>query len=150
MKKKNIFAMILAATLFLSPTAMQFVTNDQPVAEAKRIKSGKGGFNMNNNKQQPSKSVNKEQQKNNVNSKSNTKIPAATKSKGGFMGGLMMGGIAGLLFGGMLANMGALGPIIGMLLNVLVIVAVIGLLLKLIRFLFKKNPPKEDKRQWNS
>jgi predicted lipid-binding transport protein (Tim44 family) len=40
-------------------------------------------------------------------------------SGGGLMKGLLIGGIAGMLFGGMFGNMGALGNIFGLLINVL-------------------------------
>src|SRR5690606_41631811 len=49
---------------------------------------------------------------------------AATTKSGGlfggssFMKGMMLGGLAGLLFGGMFANMGAFGEIFGLLINI--------------------------------
>ncbi|GMK41512.1 hypothetical protein PCCS19_45690 [Paenibacillus sp. CCS19] len=48
-------------------------------------------------------------------------------SGGSFMKGLMIGGIAGLLFGGLFSNMGFLGNLIGLLMNIMAIVALIAL-----------------------
>lgn len=45
------------------------------------------------------------------------------------MKGLMIGGIAGLLFGSMFAGMGALGNIIGFLINMMAIYFVIVLIM---------------------
>ncbi len=61
----------------------------------------------------------------------------AAPARGGFFGGgfgraLLIGGAAGLLFGGLLGNLGALGSILGLLVNVLAVV----LLFVLIRRLF--------------
>ncbi|REE57384.1 hypothetical protein A8990_15730 [Paenibacillus taihuensis] len=46
-------------------------------------------------------------------------------SGGSFMKGLMIGGLAGLLFGGMFGNLGFLGDLFGLLINVLAIYLVI-------------------------
>lgn len=48
-------------------------------------------------------------------------------SGGSFMKGLMIGGIAGLVFGGLFSNMGFLGNLIGLLMNIMAIVALIAL-----------------------
>jgi predicted lipid-binding transport protein (Tim44 family) len=58
--------------------------------------------------------------------KPTTPAGAATGNRGFFSGGslmrgIMIGGIAGMLFGGMFGNMGALGNIFGFLINVLAI-----------------------------
>ncbi|MMZ65757.1 hypothetical protein D1872_281890 [compost metagenome] len=44
---------------------------------------------------------------------------------GGLMKGLMIGGIAGLLFGGLFAGMGGLGEILGLAVNLLVIYVIV-------------------------
>ncbi|QKS46562.1 hypothetical protein HUB94_14555 [Paenibacillus cellulosilyticus] len=55
-------------------------------------------------------------------------------SGGSFMKGLMIGGIAGLLFGGLFSNMGFLGNLIGLLMNIMAIVALIALVRLGIRY----------------
>jgi len=44
---------------------------------------------------------------------------------GGFLKGMMVGGLAGMLFGSMFAGMGAFGNMLGFLVNVLAIIALI-------------------------
>ncbi len=133
---KKIFAAFIAMTLLFSFTpVMDIVTQDDSTVEAKRMKSGKGGFkspnksNFQNTKKQEQKPK-QDQTKN--------KQTANQQKKGGMMGGLMggllFGGLAGLLFGSLFANMGAMGAIFGFLINMLAIVAVI----MLVRYLFKK------------
>ncbi|WP_219837552.1 hypothetical protein [Paenibacillus sp. R14(2021)] len=63
-------------------------------------------------------------------------------SGGSFMKGLMIGGIAGLLFGGIFGNMGFLGNIIGLLLNVAAIYIVIVLIAGIFRYFRNKNRPQ--------
>lgn len=62
--------------------------------------------------------------------------PAATATRnftsGGFMRGMIFGGLSGLLFGSLLSNFGGFGMIAGFLLNVLVIIAIIALIRYLI------------------
>ncbi|MCI3920410.1 hypothetical protein MO973_09205 [Paenibacillus sp. TRM 82003] len=60
---------------------------------------------------------------------------------GGLMRGLMLGGLAGLMFGGLLAGLGGLGSILGMLINVLAIVAIFVLVRKAFRYFSDRNRP---------
>ncbi|SFI31693.1 hypothetical protein SAMN02799624_00311 [Paenibacillus sp. UNC496MF] len=76
-----------------------------------------------------------------------TKSGAATTanrgffSGGSFMKGLMIGGLAGLLFGGLFGNMGFFGNIIGLLVNVLAIYVVIVLISGIVRYFRNRNKP---------
>lgn len=147
---KKIFAAFLALTIVMSPTIGALMTDDVSVAEAKRVKSGKSGFNKSNPTPNQSNINKKNDQKQNVN-QTPKKSPDQPNKRGGFLGGLMMGGLAGLLFGSLLGGLGALGPIVGMILNILFIVVIIGLLFRLIKFLFgKKEKKDEDHQSWRS
>ena len=55
-------------------------------------------------------------------------------SGGSFMKGLMIGGIAGLLFGGLFSNMGFFGDLIGLFMNIIAIIALIALVRFAIRY----------------
>lgn len=66
---------------------------------------------------------------------------------GGLMKGLMLGGLAGLLFGSLLANMGMLGSLLGLMINL----AAIYVLFVVIRKVFSaltKMKRKEDTGPW--
>jgi len=65
---------------------------------------------------------------------------------------MLLGGVAGLLFGSLLANMGMMGSVLGLLINVLVIVLIIGLIKKI--FFTRNNnnhnrPRKEVNGPWD-
>ncbi|QHT61761.1 hypothetical protein GXP70_18440 [Paenibacillus lycopersici] len=62
-------------------------------------------------------------------------------SGGSFMKGLMIGGLAGMLFGGLFGNMGFLGNIFGMLINILAIYVVITLIMGIVRYFRTRNRP---------
>lgn len=69
----------------------------------------------------------------------------ATKNKSnnrGFLGGLLFGGIAGLLFGSMLGNMGAFGDILALIINVIAIILVIRILIYFFQKWRNRNNPK--------
>ena len=125
---KKILAAFMAAVLILTPAGNFIFQDHATTVEAKGYKSGKKSFNMNNSKTQSN--IQKKQDDTTTTNKTNS---TATTPKGGFasgglMKGIMLGGLAGLLFGGLLANMGALGPIIGLFINVLAIMFVISLI----------------------
>lgn len=147
---KKILSAFLTAALIFSPIGT-VVFQDQPTTvEAKGYKSGKKGFNNNNSSTNNNNSL---FQKKQDNSNSTTNKSAATKKNGGFfsgglMKGLMLGGLAGLLFGGLFANMGFLGQILGLFINVLAIIVVIALIRKI--FQFFKNKKKEEANPWRN
>jgi len=63
------------------------------------------------------------------------------------MKGLMLGGLAGLLFGSLFSGMGLLGNILGLLINVAAIAVIIMLVVKIIN-MFKDKKRKEE-AQWH-
>ncbi|MEK1830023.1 hypothetical protein AAAC51_15795 [Priestia megaterium] len=64
------------------------------------------------------------------------------------MKGLLMGGIAGLLFGSLLSSLGPLGPILGFMVNMLVIVALILLVVKLFQSVRSNKRKNEEVKSW--
>jgi predicted lipid-binding transport protein (Tim44 family) len=65
---------------------------------------------------------------------------------GGLMRGLMLGGLAGLMFGGLLSGLGAFGSILGLLVNVLAIYILFVLIRKAFRAFSDRNRPRGDYR----
>ena len=61
------------------------------------------------------------------------------------MRGLMIGGLAGMLFGGLFANMGFMGNILGLFVNLIAIFVVIALIRK-IYTMFKNNKEQKGSR----
>lgn len=137
---KKIAAMMVAIALLLAPVSY-FGHDNATVVSAKSYRSGVKSFNKSN-----TTTPFKQQKTNKSTTNSYAKKTAATKSKGGFMKGLLFGGLAGMLFGGLLANMGALGTIFGFVLNLLLIFLIISLIIKAIQLLlFKKQKQREEK-----
>jgi len=67
---------------------------------------------------------------------------------GGFMKGLMIGGLAGMLFGGLFGDMGALGAIFGFLINMLAIVAIFVLIRKIFVYFKTQREKKQELNTW--
>lgn len=144
---KKLVAALLVITLLVSPIG-NYVFNDHTTAEAKRYKSGKKSFNTNND----SKINNSTIQKKKEEPKTTNSSKSASDKKGGFMsGGLMkglfIGGLAGLLFGSLFANMGILGSILGFAINALAIIFLAVLIRKIFGMLKKK---RVDTNPWRS
>ncbi|WP_405097230.1 hypothetical protein [Oceanobacillus sp. FSL H7-0719] len=152
---KKIIAALFTIALVFSPIG-DYVFQDQgtTTVEAKSYKSGKrsfspsGGINSNNNN-------NSLFQKNKKDSSSYNKSAAKqnTNNKGGFMSGglmkgLMLGGLAGLLFGGLLGNMGILGSMLGLLVNGLAIIFLVSVAMRIYQFFKKKK--KEEANAWRN
>ncbi|MBW7473968.1 hypothetical protein K0T92_04375 [Paenibacillus oenotherae] len=134
-------------TLLLLMAFTLFVAFSAGAADARPrggIKSPKKSFT-----QTPKKQVNE--------SNSGTKAPgtpaAGTKANRGFfsggslMKGLMIGGIAGLLFGGMFANLGFLGDFLGLLINVLAIYVLFIAIRGIFRY-FRNNRKPSNPDDW--
>lgn len=147
---KRLFAALLATTIMFAPAGAEVFQDHATTVEAKSYKSGKKSFNTNNsginnnnsnfqNKKEDTAATNK--------SAANQKQKGAFSS-GGLMKGLMLGGLAGLLFGGLLANMGVLGSLLGLMVNVLAVVALIMVIRKIVVFFMDKK--KEDPNPWRS
>lgn len=133
---KKIATMMFALTLLFTTVGMVILTNDTEV-EAKSYKSGKKGF-------QPNKSnIQKDKDSNTSNvtktTKDNTNNTKGGFSSGGFMRGLLVGGLAGLLFGSLFADMGVLGSILGLLINVGAILLIVYFVFKIYNVMKRKN-----------
>lgn len=143
---KKILSVLLTAALVFSPVGNVVFHDNTTTVEAKSYKSGKKSFNRNNNTTNNNNFSNFQQNK-----KANTTNNSATATKrgffsgGGFMRGLMIGGLAGMLFGGLFANMGFMGDILGLFINLIAIFVVIALIRKIFSF-FKNN--KKDPNPW--
>lgn len=154
---KKIIAAIFAAVLIFSPLGNFIFTDDVTTVEAKRYKSGKKSFNIDNNRSNNTTNFQKKEDTNQstVNKSTVNQNQGKTKSGGffggggGFLKGLMFGGLAGLLFGSLFANMGMLGSILGLLVNILAIVVLIAVIRKIYLF-FKEKKKKEEPNPWRS
>ena len=153
---KKLAAALFAATLAFSTVGPIVMDSHQGTitAEAKGYKSGKRGFNSNgssnNNSLFSNKSNTNSNTQDNKNSSFNNKSTTAnpTTKKGGFLKGMMVGGLAGMLFGGMLGHMGAMGNLFGLLINVIAILALIMIVMKIFQ-MFKRNKRRdEDRNTW--
>ncbi|HUC90653.1 MAG TPA: hypothetical protein VMS09_01340 [Paenibacillus sp.] len=69
-------------------------------------------------------------------------------SGGSLVKGLMIGGLAGLLFGGMFANMGGFGDFLGLLVNVLAIYFIIVAIRSAIRYFREKRRLDNQRRPY--
>lgn len=122
--KKIITALVTAMLLFATPVG-NFIVQDQPVTvEAKGFKGKRGGSGITNYQ----KKQNVNQNRSTYNNQSTTK-----PRTGGFMRGLIAGGLAGLLFGSLLAQWGILGSLLGLLINVGAILVIVWLVVKLFK-----------------
>ncbi|WP_075981667.1 hypothetical protein [Bacillus massilinigeriensis] len=110
---KKIITAILTFTIMFSPVGNSIV-HDQQTVSAKGYKSGikkyRSGGNNQYQKQNPT--FNK---KYNYSKKSNYR---STRNRG-FMRGMLYGGLAGFLIGGLLNSLGPFGAIVGLGINLL-------------------------------
>lgn len=67
---------------------------------------------------------------------------------GSFMKGLMIGGLAGLLFGSLFAGMGFFGELLGLMINVLAIYFLFVLIRAAYRYFRDRRPPRESRRPY--
>ena len=146
---KKILSALLALTVVMSPIGGLVLNDHATSVEAKGYKSGKKSFNTNQNQYNKPKVENKKED-----NASFTKSSNPTNKKGGFfsgglMKGLFVGGIAGLLFGSLFANMGMLGSILGFAINALAIVVLVVVIRKVFNLL-KQRKQKEDVNPWRS
>ncbi|WP_239256993.1 DUF2653 family protein [Listeria ilorinensis] len=138
---KKILVFLVAFGLFFSPLGTTTINQVLPTkyeqvshADAKSYRSPSRSFKSGNN------GVNRS----NVTPSKKSTNGTTSKSKGmtggrGLMGGLMLGGLAGLLFGGALSSMGAFGEILGLLINLFAIFVII----RLVMMLFRKRKPQQ-------
>lgn len=143
---KKIMMFMMAFTLILA-----FVSPE--VTDAKRRSGGGSGFSKPGTSiMSPNKSKTGDYKKSDTtsNNKSTTGTSQGTKKGRGFfsggslMKGLMIGGFAGLLFGGMFSGMGFFGNILGLAVNILAIFLIVIVISALYRRF--KNQPRKPKR----
>ncbi|MHC0036391.1 hypothetical protein [Pseudoneobacillus sp. C159] len=141
---KKLFAALLTASLIFSPLGSVVFQDHTNTVEAKGYKSGKRSFNNNNSTNNNSIF---QQKKSTSTTKSPSLFSSNKKKSGGFMKGLMVGGLAGLLFGSLFANMGFLGSILGFLINMIAIVFLISIIRK-VYVMYKNKKRREDSNPW--
>lgn len=141
---KKLMVALLTITLIFSPIG-NFVFNDSPIAEAKRYKSGKKSFNTNKQSTPTQSNIQKDKEVKKTDAQKNGKSPSA--NKGGLMRGLLVGGVAGLLFGSLFANMGMLGSILGFMINAAAIIFLVVIIRKIFGLL-RARKQEEDAKPW--
>ncbi|MFD2445301.1 hypothetical protein ACFSO7_15160 [Bacillus sp. CGMCC 1.16607] len=140
---KKIIAALLTTSLLFSPVGNIVFQDHTYSVEAKGYKSGKKSFNTNRSNTNTNSFFQKKQN----NTTTNKSATTYKKRSGGFMKGMMVGGLAGLLFGSMFANMGFLGSILGFMINVIGIIILIAVIRKIFNlYMFKKRT--EENNQW--
>ncbi|MFC4410117.1 hypothetical protein ACFOZY_06650 [Chungangia koreensis] len=145
---KKFMAALLSAALLFAAVGTTVLISDPASVEAKGYKSGKKGFNFNNNQQNQKSNIQKKDTDSTAVNKSNTTTNNKGFSSGGLMRGLFVGGLAGLLFGSLFANMGMLGSVLGLLINVLGILVLLWLIKTVFTMLIKKRD--EDSNPWRN
>ena len=143
---KKLLAALFTFALIFSPVGNVVFQDHPTIVEAKSYKSGKKSFNLNKNT--TTNSSNFQDKKANT-PKNQSAASKGTFSSGGFFKGLMLGGLAGLLFGGLLTNMGIFGSILGLFINLLAIVILISIIRKIF-VLIKHKKEKEAANPWKS
>ncbi|MFD2115860.1 hypothetical protein ACFSTH_03840 [Paenibacillus yanchengensis] len=68
-------------------------------------------------------------------------------NSGGFMRGMLFGGLAGMLFGGLFAGMGGFGQILSLLVNIIIFAAIIMAVRAL--FIYIRNNRKQPPNPYN-
>lgn len=141
---KKWIALFVALAVFVAPLA--FGADD--VEAKKSYRSSKKSFNNN---------VTPDKSNNNLNSNTNSGVNSskttgttsttATRTGGGFLSGLMFGGLAGFLFGSMFDGLGAFGALLGLMVNALAIVALIGIVMAAFTYV-KNSRRREDANPW--
>ncbi|HHW38785.1 MAG TPA: hypothetical protein GXX18_16400 [Bacillales bacterium] len=150
---KKLFAAVITAALLFTPIGTAIFQDQPTTVDAKGYSSGKKGFSPNHNTQKNNNNSFFQNKKTDQNTTNKSAVTPNTAKKGfssgGFMKGLMVGGLAGLLFGGLFANMGFLGSILGLMINVLAIMVLISLIRSIFTY-FKNKKKKEDTNPWRS
>ncbi|HLO12881.1 MAG TPA: hypothetical protein VK190_11800 [Pseudoneobacillus sp.] len=141
---KKILSALLMATLIFSPVGNVVFQDHSTTVEAKSYKSGKRSFNTNRSN---TNSFFQKKQDTTRTYKSTSPTRKSLFKPGGFMKGLMFGGLAGLLFGSLFANMGFMGSILGFIINIFAIIVLISVIRRIFAFFMNKNK-SEDSNPW--
>ncbi|WP_026692301.1 hypothetical protein [Peribacillus kribbensis] len=143
---KKLLAAIIASAILFTPVGSS-VFQDHQTVEAKGYKSGKRSFQMNGNTTNRSSYFQNKKQSPVTSAK-----PAGKRSffKGGLMKTLMIGGLAGFLFGSLFAHMGMMGSLLGLLVNILAIYIVFSLIRTIFSFRNKNKRNGRDSASWRN
>ncbi|WP_134683326.1 hypothetical protein [Brevibacillus migulae] len=138
---KKLWMLLIAFALVFAPHAGGF---DQVDAK-KSYSSGKKSFNSTTT---PTKSDTHVNTSKPAQTTTPVKSPSvSTPSKGGFMKGILFGGLAGLMFGSLLSSLGSFGGIIGLLINILAIYVLFSLVRRIYRS-YKASRRHQDVHVW--
>ncbi|MFX3617288.1 MAG: hypothetical protein ACE3JK_07150 [Sporolactobacillus sp.] len=144
---KKLMAAFLALALILTPAGDFVFSAQDHSASARGYRTGVRTFHSTPGNGSQSFFKNKTQQRS---ERSNTRMttPGRSFTGGGFMRGMIFGGLSGFLFGSMLSRFGGFGMMAGFLINILVIVVILAL----IRYLFvsftNRKRRSEDSDPW--
>ena len=150
MKKGLLTLLVFAVTFTLS---FGFLADSADAKRGGGLKSNKQSFT-----QQPKTEANKTDNASATQTKNNTTTPNSAQTtkqgglfgnSGGFLKGLALGGLAGLLFGSMFGNMGAFGEILGFMVNLLVIFGVIMVIRALWTYVRNSKKPANNGPNYN-
>ncbi|SDE78954.1 hypothetical protein SAMN04488542_102133 [Fontibacillus panacisegetis] len=144
--------MLKKMTMIVMAFTLIFAFTSPDLADAKRSGGFKSGTRSYTTTPKKSTTTDSNVQKSTTtsnNKSSATSTGSNTKrgffSGGGFMKGLMIGGLAGMLFGGLFSGMGAFGNLLGLAVNLLAIYIVIVAVMALYRrFKNKPGQPRND------
>lgn len=140
---KKLLMIVMAFTLFIGFTATDS-------ADARR--GGGGGFKSGTKSYTTTPKKSTDSTTSTTSKSSTTSGTTGTTGKtGGFfsggslMRGMMIGGFAGLLFGGAFSNMGGFGELLGLAFNLIIIFAVV----KVAMYLFRRNKEQRKEPRYN-
>lgn len=143
--KKSLQKWMLIALAFTFFFAVTVPDNADARRAGGGYKSGTRSYTNTPSKSTPNSNVKKST--NNTSSTAGTTAKRGFFSGGSFMKGLMIGGLAGLLFGGMFSNMGFMGDFFGLIINLLAIYVLFSLIRAGYRaFRNRKRPNPNDGR----
>ncbi|MNN17818.1 hypothetical protein D3C81_1310140 [compost metagenome] len=138
-------------TMIVMAFTLIFAFTSPDLADAKRSGGFKSGTRSYTTTPKKSTTTDSNVQKSTTTSNNKSSATTGTNTKrgffsgGGFMKGLMIGGLAGMLFGGLFSGMGAFGNLLGLAVNLLAIYVVIVAVMALYRrFKNKPRQPRHD------
>ncbi|CAM2788200.1 hypothetical protein PASE110613_00880 [Paenibacillus sediminis] len=143
---RKLMLIFMAFTLFFAMTVPGTV-------DAKR---GSGGYKSGTKSftSTPKKATDSHVQKSDSTTSTNKTTGAGTTtsrgffSGGSFMKGLMIGGIAGLLFGGLFSNLGFMGDILGLFINMIAIYVLFIVIRAVFRAYKNRHKPADSYRRY--
>ncbi|GIN88862.1 hypothetical protein J6TS2_52480 [Heyndrickxia sporothermodurans] len=141
--KKKLLMFLTVFTLIFTVTSIGYVDD----AAAKGYRSGKRSFTPSQSNpfsKNKSTNTNKFKQDNKVNS--TNKSFTNKSNKGGFMKGMLLGGLGGMLIGSLFGGMGlgAFGSILAGFVNIIILIGVVMIIVRIFQA-FKRN----NRRRYN-